>query len=106
MEQADSQLSTGLPGLDRILKGLMPGDNIVWQVDSIENYLPFLPFYCKSAGDLGQHLIYFRFAKWAHVVRVIDAADLLSGKKIYVNANPLKQRVVSYLHDSNRPHTS
>ena len=68
MEQIDSQLSTGLPGLDRILKGLMPGDNIVWQVDSIENYLPFLPFYCKSAHELGHPLIYFRFAEHPQLI--------------------------------------
>jgi len=36
------QLSTGLPELDRAFRGLMPGDNIVWQVDSIEDYLPFV----------------------------------------------------------------
>ena len=36
MAQTEAQLSTGLPGLDRILNGLIPGDNIVWQVDSID----------------------------------------------------------------------
>jgi pyruvate,water dikinase len=33
----DVHLSTGLSGLDRMLKGLMPGDNIVWQVNTIED---------------------------------------------------------------------
>ena len=36
------QMSTGLPGLDKILFGIRSGDNIVWQVDSIDDYLPFV----------------------------------------------------------------
>ena len=37
----DSALSTGLPGPDEIIGGVLPGDNVVWQVDNIEEYLPF-----------------------------------------------------------------
>ena len=33
-------LSTGLPGLDRVFTGILPGDNIVWQVDVVEDYRP------------------------------------------------------------------
>ena len=43
MENSKSiQMSTGLPALDKILHGIRPGDNIVWQVDSIDNYLPLV----------------------------------------------------------------
>jgi pyruvate,water dikinase len=58
----DVQLSTGLPGLDRMLKGLIPGDNLVWQVDSIGDFSPFVPPYCRHAATLGRKLVYFRFA--------------------------------------------
>ena len=37
MEAARKGLSTGLPGLDRMIRGVLPGDNIVWQVDAIED---------------------------------------------------------------------
>ena len=60
----DTQLTTGLPGLDRLLGGLMPGDNLVWQVDSIDDYLPFVEP-CRKAAGTGRRLIYFRFAKHA-----------------------------------------
>ena len=41
--------STGLKGLDKILSGLNKGDNIVWQVDSIEDYQRFVtPFVTKG----------------------------------------------------------
>ena len=63
MAQVDSHLSTGLPGLDRVLKGLIPGDNIVWQVDSVEGYRPFVEPHCRWVRESGQRLIYFRFAR-------------------------------------------
>jgi len=58
----DGGLSTGLPGLDEIIGGILPGDNVVWQVDDIEEYLPFVKPYCERAVSTGKPLIYFRFA--------------------------------------------
>ncbi|MDY6914128.1 MAG: PEP/pyruvate-binding domain-containing protein [Planctomycetota bacterium] len=76
MAQVDAQLSTGLPGLDRVLKGLIPGDNIVWQVDSIEDYLPFAEPYCRNALECDQRLIYFRFARHRPLVDADTGADI------------------------------
>ena len=40
-----NQISTGLPGLDQVLTGLRAGDNVVWQVDSLDDYTAFVePF--------------------------------------------------------------
>ena len=39
MSDHATALTTGLPGLDQVLKGILPGDNIVWQVDTIGDYL-------------------------------------------------------------------
>jgi len=54
--------STGLAGLDNILNGLRLGDNIVLQVDSIDDYAPFVKPYCGQALREGRKIIYFRFA--------------------------------------------
>ncbi|MDY0166336.1 MAG: PEP/pyruvate-binding domain-containing protein [Thermoguttaceae bacterium] len=54
--------TTGLPGLDEVLKGVMPGDNIVWQVDDIGDYKSLVEPYAKAARQRGRRLIYFRFA--------------------------------------------
>ncbi len=35
-------VTTGLPGLDAILGGLRLGDNVVWRVDSIDDYRAFI----------------------------------------------------------------
>ena len=63
MAQIDASLSTGLPGFDHMIKGLIPGDNLVWRVDSVSEYARFVEPYCRAAEKLGQPLIYFRFSK-------------------------------------------
>ncbi|MFA6149276.1 MAG: PEP/pyruvate-binding domain-containing protein [bacterium] len=60
--------STGLPGLDRVFTGLLPGDNIVWQVDAVEEYRPFVDPFVRGAIARGKRLVYFRFARHPELV--------------------------------------
>jgi hypothetical protein len=62
------QPSTGLLSLDNILQGVRSGDNIVWQVDSINDFLPFVQPFCSNAVASGKELIYFRFAKHKQLI--------------------------------------
>jgi hypothetical protein len=50
MNTNKAAMSTGMPGLDRVLTGLLPGDNVVWEVESIEDYLPVLGPFCDEAA--------------------------------------------------------
>ena len=61
-------LSTGLPGLDRVFTGILPGDNIVWQVDVVEDYRPFVDPFVRDAIARGKRLVYFRFARHPELV--------------------------------------
>ena len=54
--------STGIEGLDEILCDLKKGDNIVWQVDSIEGYRRFVTPYVARALQDGRNIVYLRFA--------------------------------------------
>ncbi|MCL2181611.1 MAG: PEP/pyruvate-binding domain-containing protein [Treponema sp.] len=55
------ECSTGLSGLDQVIDMLWLGDNVVWQVQSIEDYLKVVrPFIDQSKRD-GRRLVYFRF---------------------------------------------
>jgi pyruvate,water dikinase len=65
---AEQHPSTGLAALDRILGGLLDGDNVVWQVGSIEDYLPFVRPYCEEALRQGRKLIYFQFERHDELV--------------------------------------
>ncbi|MGI6457801.1 MAG: PEP/pyruvate-binding domain-containing protein [bacterium] len=53
--------STGLPGLDQVLHGLISGDNIVWKVNSIEHYQFFVEPFCSAAKAANKKLVYFHF---------------------------------------------
>jgi pyruvate,water dikinase len=69
-------LSTGLAGLDHVIEAVLPGDNIVWQVDAIEDYAAFVaPFYA-TALRAGHKLVYFRFARHPQLVPDDAAAEI------------------------------
>lgn len=58
-----TEASSGISALDSILNGVRYGDNIVWQVDTIDEYIRFVEPYCKYAIENKLKLIYFRFAQ-------------------------------------------
>lgn len=72
------QFSTGLPALDKILHGIRPGDNVVWQVDSINDYIPFIEPLVKNALNKGEKVIYFRFAKHQQLASKDSGAQIYS----------------------------
>ncbi|MBW2477102.1 MAG: PEP/pyruvate-binding domain-containing protein [Deltaproteobacteria bacterium] len=64
----DKWVTTGFNGLDEILDGLRIGDNVVWKVDSIEDYRYFVLPYVKQAIASQRQVIYFRFGQHPPVV--------------------------------------
>ena len=58
----DRKFSSGLDGLDKLLKGILPGDNVVWEVDDIADFKLFIPFYINASDKTGKPLAYIRFA--------------------------------------------
>jgi hypothetical protein len=60
--------STGLDGLDKILCDLKKGDNVVWQVDSVEDYAQFVAPYVKRALRDKRKVVYMRFARHQSLV--------------------------------------
>jgi pyruvate, water dikinase len=68
--------STGLPGLDRMLQGLVAGDNVVWQVDSVEDYLPFVAPFWAEARRQNRRPVYFRFARHRELIPPTPDAEV------------------------------
>ncbi len=73
---ADPTMTTGLPGLDRVLKGLLPGDNVVWQIDTVEEYQALVTPYARAAVANGKKLVYFRFARHEPLLTPEDGAEI------------------------------
>ena len=57
------ELSTGIADLDSLLQGLIPGDNIVWQVDDMADYAFFADKFAQKAISDKLECVYFRFAR-------------------------------------------
>ena len=76
MKSQPVSLSSGLPGLDRVLRGILPGDNVVWEVDSVADYVPMLEPFWMEARRRGRKLIYFRFAGHAALVTEASGAEI------------------------------
>ena len=76
MNSNEPTLSTGLAGLDSVLQGLLPGDNVVWEVDSIRDYRPVLAPLISEARRLRRKMVYFRFARHAPLVVEESGVDI------------------------------
>ncbi|MDD5313095.1 MAG: PEP/pyruvate-binding domain-containing protein [Dehalococcoidia bacterium] len=57
------ELSTGIVDLDNLLQGLIPGDNVVWQVDDMADYAFFADRFARKALADKLQCVYFRFAR-------------------------------------------
>lgn len=55
--------STGITGLDQVLDSLRLGDNVVWQVDSIEDYRFFARRFARQALQENRRIVYCRFGQ-------------------------------------------
>ncbi|MBN1869807.1 MAG: PEP/pyruvate-binding domain-containing protein [Candidatus Omnitrophica bacterium] len=60
--------STGLASLDKVLSGLKLGDNVVWQVDSVDNYINFVKPFVKKALEEKRRVVYIRFSSHKPII--------------------------------------
>lgn len=65
---AHGRISTGSQGLDTVIDGLRLGDNVVWQVDSVEDYQQMVDAFVRRTLDDGRRLVYVRFGDHAPIV--------------------------------------
>jgi len=56
------KVSTGLKGFDQVIDHLRFGDNVVWQVDSVSDYMNMVDYFVESARSENMPLVYIRFA--------------------------------------------
>lgn len=69
-----TRVSTGISNLDNVIDGLRTGDNVVWQVDSIEDYIRFVIPFVERARAEKRRLIYMRFARHAPLIEESEAS--------------------------------
>ena len=57
----DTIVSTGLDGLDQAIGFLHPGENVVWQIKSVADYMYVATQFVMSVARTGKRIVYFRF---------------------------------------------
>ena len=55
-------IGSGIKALDNLVQGIRLGDNVVWQVDSLEDYIYFSESFIAHSISCGYRCIYLRFA--------------------------------------------
>ena len=68
--------TTGLAGLDEVLHGVKRGDNIVWQIESLDEYHSLVTRYAEAALLQKRRLIYFRFAGHAPLLASVTGVEI------------------------------
>jgi hypothetical protein len=63
MEKLVARVSSGLDSFDQVVDALRTGDNVVWQVDSIDDYLFFVAPFVQKALSEHRKVVYMRFAR-------------------------------------------
>jgi hypothetical protein len=61
-DEGSRRVHSGLASLDEIIQGLRLGDNVVWQVDALEDYVYFAQPFVERAIRDSHRCVYVRFA--------------------------------------------
>jgi hypothetical protein len=81
--------STGITSLDEVINNLHMGDNVVWQVDSINDYREFAIPFANKAIEENRRLVYMRFAQHDPIIEfkggntVVYTLDATSGFELF-----------------------
>jgi hypothetical protein len=62
-------ISTGIEGLDTVITGLRLGDNVVWQIDDLDDYINLVKPFVRQALKDKKKVIYLRFATHKELVK-------------------------------------
>ena len=68
------KVSTGMSGFDKSIDMLRMGDNVVWQIEKIEDYVEVVRPYIQQARKDERRIVYFRFG--SHMPVVEPAEDI------------------------------
>ncbi len=68
---------SGLPQLDSLLQGLLPGDNVVWQVDHLDDYPYFAGAFIEQSIKDGYDCIYLSFAAHSPILKPVEGLEII-----------------------------
>lgn len=72
----DRSLSLGFPALTDLLRGMIPGDNVVWNTDDVADFTPLARRYVEGARESGKKVVYFRYGTHEQLVSEGDSVEI------------------------------
>lgn len=96
MNEGFNRASTGIAGLDRIIDGLRLGDNVVWQVDSLQEYRHVVEPFVQRALTEGRTVTYVRYGTHDPVVEEagVEVVEVAPGGGFEAFATAVHQLVM------------
>ena len=77
---AFEKVNSGIPSMDRALDYIRLGDNVVWQVSSLDEFRPFASSFAKQSIGEGKEVIYVRFAEHPPILPEQDGLRIIHVK--------------------------
>lgn len=78
-ELSEPILTTGLVEIDRLVGGVLPGDNIVWEVDSGAPFDQFVAAYLAASEAQGATITYVSFNRSPQTISRAWSPDVSQG---------------------------
>ncbi|MCX8035672.1 MAG: phosphoenolpyruvate synthase [Candidatus Sumerlaeia bacterium] len=75
--QQSKTVQSGIPAFDEVVQNLRLGDNVVWQVDQLQDYVYFAGPFARQAIRDGRPCVYLRFAPHPPVLQPQPGLDLI-----------------------------
>lgn len=70
-------IHSGIKGLDEAIQGLRLGDNVVWQIDELPDYVYFAQAFAEKAIADGRECVYIRFAPHPSVLEPRPGLEIM-----------------------------
>ncbi|MDF2720735.1 MAG: pyruvate kinase [Paenibacillus sp.] len=86
--------STGIAGIDQAVDKLRLGDNVVWQVDSVNDYVKMVQPYAEQTKRDNRRLVYVRFGHHEPVTELADATYPLDASKGFESFATAVHRII------------
>jgi hypothetical protein len=95
----DYMYTTGLTGLDSVLHGIRPGDNLVWAISEVREYRSFVVPFAEAARKQNKKVTYFRFADHPPLLQEGEGIEIIELNPHIVKARSRSSgRISSPLH--------
>ena len=77
---AFEKVCSGIPQMDEALDYIRLGDNVVWQVSSLDEFRLFAEPFARQAVSEGRNLIYVRFAGHPPILQEMEGLRIVQMK--------------------------